>query len=320
MHLPAPHDLYPLALESLANHLVVLSKRDNASTSDAGPSVSDSLDHFELSHAQWIKVYYIQATVVLYLLGWNLWIARSVLFPLKLCAVAYHEMCHAVMGALTGGKVKSVILDPNQGGATTTEGGWPFLSLPAGYIGSTTIGSALIFASFDQRASKIAAIPAFLLLCLVSWWARKSRFTLMNIGGMAGLLVIFFFVSHSVFLPFLLIQIGVMNGKSSLALVASSTWRLPPLDLHSARQSSEHKQSWSYSVFDQIDDLVLHKINASDVCAFQELYPWLPAQVWGAIWTTFSLTGLTLAILGGIAFFKDNFADQAVSNRAFLWV
>ncbi|GAA5980259.1 hypothetical protein JCM5350_000889 [Sporobolomyces pararoseus] len=248
--------------------------------------VSDQLDHFELSHAQWIKVYYIQATVICYLLGWNLWLARSLLFPLKLLAVSYHEMCHAVMGTLTGGKVTSVILDPNQGGATTTEGGWPFLSLPAGYVGSTTIGSALIFASFDQRASKIAAIPAFLLLCLVSWWARKSRFTLINIGGMAGLIVFFLFVSHSVFLPFLLINIGVMNVM--------------------------------YSVFDQIDDLVLHKINASDVCAFQQLYPWLPAQVWGAIWTTFSLTGLTLAVLGGIAFFKDNFAEQSVNAAKFL--
>ncbi|GAA5907811.1 M50 family metallopeptidase [Sporobolomyces salmoneus] len=247
---------------------------------------SEELDHFELSHAQWIKVYYVQATVICYLLGWNLWLARSILFPLKLCAVAYHEMMHALVGTLTGGKVRSVILDPNQGGATTTEGGWPFLSLPAGYIGSTTIGSLLIFASFDQKASKIAAVPAFLLLCLVSYWARKSRFTLINIGAMAGLLVIFFFISHSVFLPFLLINIGVMNVM--------------------------------YSVFDQIDDLVLHKINASDVCAFQELYPWLPAQVWGAVWTTFSLTGLTLSVLGGIAFFKDNFSDQSVSAATFL--
>ncbi|GAA5944921.1 M50 family metallopeptidase [Sporobolomyces koalae] len=279
-----PQDLYPLMIESIATQLA---KRN----STAGPSTisaSDQLDHFELSHAQWIKVYYIEATVMVYLLGWNLWIARSLLFPLKLCAVAYHEMCHALVGTLTGGRVRSVILDPNQGGATTTEGGWPFLSLPAGYIGSTTIGAALIFASFDLKASKIAAIPAFLLLCLVSWWARKSRFTLININFMSGLLVIAFFVSHSAFLPFLLIQIGVMNVM--------------------------------YSVFDQIDDLVLHKINASDVCAFQEQYPWFPAQMWGAIWTAFSLTGLTLAIVGGIVFFKGNFTDQVEQSKSFLWV
>ncbi|GAA5851564.1 hypothetical protein JCM5353_008962, partial [Sporobolomyces roseus] len=167
MLIPPPQDLYPLAIESLTTQLL---KRASDLTNS---TVSDDLDHFELSHAQWIKVYYIQATVILYLLGWNLWIARSLLFPLKLCAVAYHEMCHAVVGTLTGGKVTSVILDPNQGGATTTQGGWPFLSLPAGYIGSTSIGATLIFASFDERASKIAAIPAFLLLCLVSWWSRN---------------------------------------------------------------------------------------------------------------------------------------------------
>ncbi|GAA5890269.1 hypothetical protein JCM16303_002882 [Sporobolomyces ruberrimus] len=306
--MPPPQDLFPLALESLTSHLV-LKRNSSDSSLDSSPSISDSLDHFELSHAQWVKVYYIQATVVLYLLGWNLWIARSILFPLKLCAVAYHEMCHAVMGTLTGGKVTSVILDPNQGGATTTQGGWPFVSLPAGYIGSTTIGSLLIFASFDQKASQIAAIPAFLLLCLVSFWARKSRFTLMNIGGMAGLLVLFFFVSHSVLLPFVLINVGVMNGKLR---------RRPRFLKDSALPLFRGPRF--YSVFDQIDDLVLHKINASDVCAFQQLYPWLPAQVWGAIWTTFSLTGLTVSILGGIAFFKDNFVEQSEASKSFFGI
>ncbi|GAA6059252.1 hypothetical protein JCM10212_006645, partial [Sporobolomyces blumeae] len=269
MHLPAPQDVLPLALESIAAHVV---RRSSSPETDPGaldPAALD-LDPFELSHAQWIKVYWIEAVCVAYLLGWNLWIARSVLFPLKLVAVALHECCHAIVGTITGGKITSVVLDPNQGGATTMAGGVPFFSLPAGYIGSTTIGSLLIFASFDLKASKIASIPLFGLLFLVSWWARKSRFTLINIHFISGLLVLAFFVSHSAFLPFFLITQGVMNVMVSPVVLLA---RNP------------------YSVFDQIDDLVLHKINASDVCAFHELYPWIPAQAWGLVWTLFSLTG-----------------------------
>ena len=84
MLIPPPQDLYPLAIESLTTQLL---KRTSEITNS---TVSDDLDHFELSHAQWVKVYYIQATVVLYLLGWNLWIARSLLFPLSALVSSFH--------------------------------------------------------------------------------------------------------------------------------------------------------------------------------------------------------------------------------------
>lgn len=44
----------------------------------------------------------------------------------------------------------------------------------------------------------------------------------------------------------------------------------------------------------------------------------LPAQVWGAIWTTVSCLGLTAAILGGIVNFKDDFAAQYFNAQTFL--
>lgn len=84
-------------------------------------------------------------------------------------------------------------------------------------------------------------------------------------------------------------------------------------------------------MWDQFDDLVFHKINASDVCAFQQEYPWLPAQVWGAIWTTISCAGCECSflcprsdvcsaekswlpvfagVLGGVVLFKQDFTEQ----------
>lgn len=53
-------------------------------------------------------------------------------------------------------------------------GGIPWITLPAGYLGSSLIGAALIACGFNTNASKIAslAMAAFFLVTL--WWARKS--------------------------------------------------------------------------------------------------------------------------------------------------
>ncbi|GAA5821523.1 hypothetical protein JCM3770_001064 [Rhodotorula araucariae] len=290
------------AIERAANYLVKRAGDDTAA--DPAP--------FELTHTQWVTVYWVEICVIVLLFGWNLYIARSILFPFKLCAVACHEGCHGVVGTLTGAKVSSLILDPNQGGSTRMVGGWAFLSLPAGYIGSTVIGSALIFAGFDQKAAKIAAIPLFIHLSIVAYWARTSRFTLLNVTFIQGLILILYIVQHAAFLRFLLLLIGCMNGAlrgSCLAALGAGTGMLT---------STRHLLAGStfpkvmYSVWDQLDD----KINESDVCAFQRMYPWLPAQVWGAIWTLFSCAGLTAGILGGIVCFKGDFAEQYFSSQA----
>ncbi|GAA5896996.1 hypothetical protein JCM8208_006135 [Rhodotorula glutinis] len=271
MYLPLADDV-GLAFEHAARYLVKRAAVDG-----------DDLKPLELSHTQWVTIYWVELTVILYLFGWNLWGARTILFPLKLTAVSVHEGCHGIAGTLTGAKVESLILDPNQGGSTRMVGGWAFVSLPAGYIGSTLIGAALIFAGFDQKASKIAAIPLFVHLSIVAYWARTSRFTLLNVCFVQGLILILYIVQHAAFLRFLLLLIGCMNVMV----------RLPRR-------------------------LETSKINESDVCAFQREYPWLPAQAWGALWTLFSCAGLTAAILGGIVCFKNDFAEQYFDSQTFL--
>lgn len=41
-------------------------------------------------------------------------------------------------------------------------------------IGSTLIGSSLIFAGFDEEAAKIACIPILFDMFLIMWWARRD--------------------------------------------------------------------------------------------------------------------------------------------------
>lgn len=56
---------------------------------------------------------------------------------------------------LTGGRILSVCIDPNDGGATRVEGGHAPSILAAGYTGSTIIGAVFVLASFDTLVAKI---------------------------------------------------------------------------------------------------------------------------------------------------------------------
>ena len=48
-----------------------------------------------------------------------------------------------------------VSIDPNAGGCTKVEGGFPPLILSAGYIGSAFLGGALVLAGFDTLIAKV---------------------------------------------------------------------------------------------------------------------------------------------------------------------
>ena len=118
------------------------------------------------------QVMQVRATKDVWMLDWYRRI--GILQPIKYLTVLYHEICHALVGAATGGKVTLIIVDWNEGGATffaskKDHKGQPShtLTLPAGYVGSCLIGCAFVFAGFDVVASKIAAI-GFAVITLLS--------------------------------------------------------------------------------------------------------------------------------------------------------
>lgn len=53
--------------------------------------------------------------------------------------VAIHEFSHAATGCCTGAKIKSISLDPREGGVTMMAGGIAAITLPAGYLGSVRL-------------------------------------------------------------------------------------------------------------------------------------------------------------------------------------
>jgi hypothetical protein len=129
--------------------------------------------------------------------------------------IAFHEFGHAFAAILTGGKVESISLDPNEGGVTHMRGGKQAITLPAGYLGSSIIGALLIFCGFNIVASKVASFVLAACFLLTLWWARKDWLTIITILLAVGLLVAAWFIKQGEALRFVVLFIGTMSSLYS---------------------------------------------------------------------------------------------------------
>jgi len=217
---------------------------------------------------------------------WHVPYLNKIIYPFKLLTVGFHEMSHAIMGVLTCATIHSIELDPDEGGATSMSGGIPWLTLPAGYLGSSFIGAALIACGFDTNASKVAVIVLGVFFLFTLWWARRNLLTWILILGMAGLIILFWFVAESVALRFLVLFIGVM--------------------------------SCMYVLWDVIDDTIARKVNSSDASAFSRICGCFPSQVWGVIWLINAFIFFAAGVLVGLVAFKESTAQQKEDSAHFL--
>ncbi|KAK4110609.1 hypothetical protein N656DRAFT_713164 [Canariomyces notabilis] len=271
---PAPSTLLNLA-RSAAPHVV-------ATTSGA---IALSRRDLTVNDAQKVTLGVIAAYIVAIALLWNLPYVRWVLWPFKMLVIAFHEFGHAIMCVLTGGKVKSIELDPREGGVTHMLGGRSALTLPAGYLGSSLVGALLTFAGFNINASKIASIAVGVCFLLTLWWGRRDWLTIGTILAAVGLLVGCWFIAHAEALRFVVLFIGVMSSL--------------------------------YSVWDICDDLILRKINSSDASVFAKRYGG-SSQCWGVIWSIISLCFMAAGIVAGIAAFPQSAEQQRQDSQHFI--
>ncbi|KAL2260035.1 hypothetical protein VTK26DRAFT_6093 [Humicola hyalothermophila] len=238
-----------------------------------------------VNDAQKVTLGIIAAYVVAIALLWNLPYVRWVLWPFKMLVIAFHEFGHAITCVLTGGRVKSISLDPREGGVTHMLGGRNAVTLPAGYLGSSLIGALLTFAGFNINASKVASIVVGVCFLLTLWWGRRDWLTIGTILAAVGLLVGCWFIAHAEALRFVVLFIGVMSSL--------------------------------YSVWDICDDLILRKVNSSDASVFAKRYGG-SSQCWGVIWSIISLSFMAGGIVAGIAAFPQTAAQQREDSQHFI--
>lgn len=204
----------------------------------------------------WVAVSFVVAV-----LAWN----TAVFYPLKLLVVFMHESGHALAAIGTGGKVESIEIDAHEAGVTRTRGGWSFVVLSGGYLGSTVLGALVLWAS---------------------WTRQLGRHVLRAMGALMGVAVLF--VVRDLFTAGFCLAVGA-------ALLAAG-W-LAPAAAQRAIGTFLGVTSCLYAVIDIKDDiLTFHRgdlhfmagVGKSDAQALADL-TLIPAPVWGVLWIAISL-------------------------------
>jgi hypothetical protein len=194
---------------------------------------------------------------------WYLWYT-PVIYPLKIFVVLLHEASHALALLATGGSVSHITLDPAQGGATLGTGGWAFVTLSAGYLGSLALGSLLVKGA---------------------QWKRVAPGTLLAVVGGVVLALTAVYVRN----PF-----GLAFGLAFGAALVFSGRRLPAVWSRRLTMGLG-LTSVLYAILDIKSDIIDRPGLESDAYMLAELTG-IPTVAWGVLWIAIALvaTGLLL--------------------------
>ena len=194
----------------------------------------------------------IIALLLLSIMFWD----SFLLTPVKLFVVVLHELSHALTALLTGGSVEEITIDARIGGMAVTRGGWSWLVVSSGYLGSMLLGGGIFLLSLRRRtAVAVSAVTG------------------------AGLLVIaVLFVRNSFGLIFTVLSGGV--------LLAAARW-LPERWLSLTVQYLG-AMSCLYALVDVKEDLLTLEHRVTDASILADMTG-LPAIVWGILWSIAAL-------------------------------
>ncbi len=177
-------------------------------------------------------------------------------YPFRLFVVFLHEIGHAVAAVLTGGRVVAIGISPDEGGVCLTRGGWPFLVLNAGYLGSLLFGALFLLLGARRRnaSAVVGAIGVFSMAAALLYVRTWFGFVYTLLAGAALLLV------------------------ATRLRPAASEWLLAAIG----------SMSMLYAVADIASDVIFRHPGNSDAAALARL-TYVPAVLWGLVWIAVSL-------------------------------
>lgn len=122
---------------------------------------------------------------------WYIPHAGIILYPFKLFATFVHEFGHAIMALITGGNVHKLVINPDSSGFTTTSGGFRFLILSGGYLGSTFVGALLLVlgSSESESITKFSLISIIVIMIGAIIFFVRDPFTLITTIIFIGLII-----------------------------------------------------------------------------------------------------------------------------------
>lgn len=147
----------------------------------------------------WTRVFYMQ--IVAYGVVFALWFL-PIPNPVKLLAVTFHEVSHAMAALLTGGRVFGYAIAPDGAGITLGIGGNMTFILLAGHIGSCLWGVLIYYMSVRLRPVVcILCLEGLILFSIFFGWLNEYTFffgggalAMMTVAAFLGDTVRLFFV------------------------------------------------------------------------------------------------------------------------------
>ena len=194
---------------------------------------------------------------------WLLWFTPLV-FPLRIFVVLLHELSHAFAAVATGGAVERIVLNANEGGATYSRGGSPFIILTAGYLGSLIWGLALIEAARLKR--------------------QHARWVLGGMGGLIAAVAVLYVRNLFGFVFTVIFGMALIVAAQKLSR-NGVTYVLLALGLTSAL----------YALLDIRSD-ILARPDAESDAFFLEQLTGIPSIAWGVAWSIVALVACWFAL------------------------
>ena len=178
------------------------------------------------------------------------------MIPLKILIVFFHELSHGLAAVVTGGRIESISISPQQGGLTTTRGGWLFFITSAGYLGSLLMGVLLFLAALNTKADKLIMGALGAIMLLVAALYMRELFAL---------------------------GFTIAAGVAMLACA-----KYLPESANDAALRVLGLVSMGYVPFDILSDTILRSGERSDAYALST-QTGLPTVLWGGLWLAASL-------------------------------
>jgi hypothetical protein len=136
------------------------------------------------------------------------------LYPFTLFVTLTHECGHAVAAVASGGRVVEVQLSPDTSGLTQLSGGVQALIAPAGYLGATLAGVALLLTPLRLARLALGAL-ALLPLAVLIVFNPANFFTAAWCVGFAAALVLAAWKAPPRLAAFLQLFLGVEAGLNA---------------------------------------------------------------------------------------------------------
>jgi hypothetical protein len=220
---------------------------------------------------QRLRLYLIIALLLVSIVFWN----SLFLYPIKLFVVLLHELSHGAVAVLTGGSIDRIEINEMLGGVCYTRGGWGFLIVSSGYIGSMVLGGAIMLLAARSGSAKAVGIVVGAGAIILSLLFVRNLF-----GLIYGLLFGILLLVMVRFLPSAILETVVRYLGAVSCL---------------------------YALVDVKEDLLTLQPRLTDAAILEGMTA-VPAIVWGIAWIALSLAVFILIFRA--AFLREKQVQQ----------